>query len=95
MKTASPMKTVSTPDYNLIKKIADRATVISESYGLANARISFVLAILGTHVTCPLKLKTFLEFKDGDFAHDAFGILRHYDQKSGDLKDCFLPRCAK
>lgn len=30
---------------------------------------------------------------EGDFAHDIVGIIRHLDRDTGELQDCFLPRC--
>jgi hypothetical protein len=43
---------------------------------------------------CPLKLQEWLDAPDFDFAHDFYGIARHIDRTTGQLKDCFLPRFA-
>lgn len=32
---------------------------------------------------------------DFTFAHDIGGIMSHMDRETGELTDCFLPRCAK
>lgn len=44
---------------------------------------------------CPLDLERLRTFPDLDFAHDVFGIRRHINRTTGQLEDCFLPRCAK
>lgn len=44
---------------------------------------------------CPLDLEKLLAFDDANFFHDLYGIRRHINRKTGQLEDCFLPRCAK
>lgn len=43
---------------------------------------------------CELDLQKLLDAPDGDFGHDVFGIRRHINRQTGELGDCFLPRCA-
>ena len=42
-----------------------------------------------------LDLKRLLAFPDYDFLHDVVGISRHINRKTGELEDCFSPRCSK
>lgn len=44
---------------------------------------------------CPLDFKRLLAFPDFDFAHDIFGINQRIDRETGQLRNCFVPRCAK
>jgi hypothetical protein len=45
---------------------------------------------------CPLDLARWKDdFPDFDFMHDINGISVHIDRETGELTDCFLPRCAK
>ena len=38
-------------------------------------------------------LDTLLEFSFGDFCHDLDGIHNNLDRETGELANCFLPRC--
>lgn len=40
-------------------------------------------------------LPTLLAARWNDFAHDVSGIIRHLDRTTGELTDCFVPRCRK
>ena len=42
-----------------------------------------------------LDLQKLLDAPDGDFGHDVFGIRRHINRQTGELENCFLPRCAR
>lgn len=53
------------------------------------------VAIALDKLNVDLDLERLLAFKDGDFLHDVVGIFNHADWETGELKDCFLPRCAK
>jgi len=44
---------------------------------------------------CPLDFEKLRSFPIFDFCHDIYGILNHIDRSTGELTDCFLPRCAK
>ena len=51
--------------------------------------------LTATHVSgCPLDFKKLLDFAEFDFWHDIGGINRHIDRGTGELEDCFVPRCA-
>lgn len=51
--------------------------------------------ITATHANgCKLNLDRLLTFPDFDFAHDVFGIQRHINRETGQLENCFVPRCA-
>ncbi len=84
--------TIDREAHELIRKIVNRfrssfpdiqfdAFSLSMDLTLCNARKHVDLARL-------------LAFGLGDFAHDVSGILRHLDRETGELTDCFLPRCA-
>jgi hypothetical protein len=45
--------------------------------------------------SAPMRLQDLLHFADPDFAHDVWGIARHINRETGQLEDCFLPRCAR
>lgn len=43
----------------------------------------------------PLDLAALLSFKPQDFTHDVIGISLNINRETGQLQNCFLPRCAK
>ena len=43
---------------------------------------------------CPMDFARLLEAPDADFIHDVLGIRKHINRKTGNLQDCFVPRCA-
>lgn len=44
---------------------------------------------------CPLDYAKLLEFDLFNLAHDILGIGRHLNRITGQLENCFVPRCAK
>lgn len=42
----------------------------------------------------PLDLDKLAKFDAFDFIHDIAGIDRHLDRETGELRNCFLPRCS-
>lgn len=42
-----------------------------------------------------VNLATLLESADSVFAHDLDGIVNHLDRETGELADCFVPRCRQ
>lgn len=86
------MKTTK-EEMELIGKISDKAYRLVPE--LKKAGVIVCMDIEATHDKCPLDLQKLLEFPDFDFIHDVCGIARHLDRNTGELTDCFLPRCAK
>ena len=74
-----------------ISKITNR--VISMYPALS--KLSVEMDITAAHLASPLDLDRFLEFEDLDFYHDICGIRENIDRRTGELKNCFLPRCAR
>ena len=91
MKTVS--FSVSKSDHLLISKIATRARLMA-----AKARVDYPQMTADMDVTAchangnPLRLAELLAADDFNFSHDIFGIRRHLDRETGELKDFFVPR---
>lgn len=51
--------------------------------------------ISAVHVHCPLRLSDLLSADQFNFAHDMYGIQRHINRRTGELKNFFLPRFAR
>ena len=89
-------------DFRLIGEIADRAEALSVKHGSsfnkktgAEFRRGIVMDLNAVHCNgCELQLAALLAADDGNFSHDVFGITRHIDRGTGQLKDSFLPRYA-
>lgn len=76
----------------IIEKIAARAICLNA----ASDKTDCCLDVTVTHMNgCPLDLEKLLGFDDFSFLHDILGINSHLDHETGELKDFFLPRCAK
>ena len=86
--------TVTDAERGLARRIADRAvTMASQHNGIERKRIDYEMDIIACHANgCPLRLADLLIADDFNFSHDVFGIMRHLDRDTGQLKDCFVPR---
>ena len=83
---------ISRDDARIVRQIVDRAMQL----GVGVDGLTLEMDIAATHANgCPLNLYKFLHSKRFDFGHDIAGIQRHIDRNTGQLRDCFLPRCAR
>jgi hypothetical protein len=83
-------------DSLLIDDIIARAAVLEITHKWTYSRKRLQLDLTATHLNgCPLDLHKLLQFDDFNFTHDITGIARHLDRTTGELRDCFVPRCAK
>jgi hypothetical protein len=57
-------------------------------------RLELHMDLAAVHASIGLDMERLLAAPDVDFFHDICGIMRHIDRSTGDLRDCFLPRCA-
>ncbi len=90
-----PQFTASKAEHQLIIKIAQRLQPIADAYGIDVDYTSLCMDIEACHCNgCELDLQKLLDAPDSDFGHDVFGIRRHINRRTGQLEDCFLPRCA-
>ena len=79
-------------DFRNAHLIASRASRIDPGYPAQDVEMD----IIATHANgCPLRLDQLLNARDGDFAHDIFGIRRFLDRQTGQLKGSFLPRFSR
>src|SRR5688572_23288369 len=78
-------------EYELIALILDRA----EKEGVID-RVSLEMDLDTCHSNgCPLDFAKLLAAPAFDFVHDIYGIIRHMDRTTGELRNCFLPRCSQ
>lgn len=81
-------------DAALIGKIVERADAIAKSLGRTPIP-QLSMDLTACHLNgSRLNLERLLAASELDFVHDVWGIHSHIDRESGQLQDCFLPRCA-
>ena len=77
-------------DVEQIGKVIDRAKKIWPDLNTANLDMD----LTAVHVSgCPLDFEKLLAFDEQDFLHDISGITIHIDRTTGELQNCFFPRC--
>jgi len=80
-------------DLPFLLRIADRAMLEDLAW---SDRQSFIMDIEACHLNgTPLDLERLSLAEGFDFAHDVFGIQKHINRRTGELENCFLPRCAR
>ncbi|MBL0922423.1 MAG: hypothetical protein IBJ10_09895 [Phycisphaerales bacterium] len=85
----------SPTDVKKIDSILDRAAAVWPYYGEPEGRKEAAMDLTACHCNgTPLDLDALLAADDFDFAHDLFGIRENINRKTGELDNCFLPRCA-
>jgi len=78
-------------DMNLINHVTDRAVNMFPQLD----RLSIHMDVSAVHISgCKLDLQKLLKFDDFNFAHDIAGIRSHINRQTGELQDCFVPRCS-
>jgi len=83
---------VSKEDLVKIGEIVEKAKTMK----LVTDTLSLNMDLTTTHLNgCPLDLDKLLSFDDFDFVHDISGIQYHINRTTGELGNCFLPRCAR
>lgn len=81
-------------DFSIIQKIAERyEDMMNRDDRVAESRWMTVLDLEHMEDLYPESdLNTLLLFDEADFAHDMFGIKRHFNRRTLEMEDCFLPR---
>jgi hypothetical protein len=83
----------SKADSKVIAKIVDRAMTFDvKGYDAMTCNMDLTACHLNGN---PLKLAELLAADDFNFTHDVFGIARHIDRETGQLKNCFSPRFSQ
>lgn len=89
---------VTARDEALIEKIAKRAERLDREskWGMRRSLTDWQMDLTACHANgSPIDLAKLLAASDLTFAHDAFGIARHLDRRTGELMSVFVPRCAR
>lgn len=84
-------------DFAILRQIAARADELAQGLRVHHerTRVDWLMDLTTTHANgCPLDLPKLLAAEGYAFSHDVFGIARHLDRETGELGECFIPRCA-
>lgn len=93
--STGPKFTMDRVASDLIHKIAERAVALPGFQRTKTTKLDITMDLSATHANgTPLNLDKLLAFDDFNFAHDLYGIYRHLDRDTGELMDCFMPRCS-
>lgn len=85
--------TVSPADRDVIARVARRFIKLA---GLPSKEcLGVQMDLVATHNHgCRLDLTKLQAADDFNLTHDVGGIRRHLDRETGELRNCFWPRCA-
>lgn len=90
-------KDLQQDDVTLIASIAALAIEASERLDSSD-KLTIIMDLTACHLGgCRLKLREMAAASPErafDLLHDVYGINRHIDRETGELRDCFLPRFA-
>lgn len=85
---------VSREDGDMILACAKRARDVFEDRGIPFDLFECDMDLTATHANgCPMDFAALLAAPDFDFIHDIAGIRRHINRETGQLENCFMPRC--
>lgn len=95
MATKAMFKDFDDKDLPIFKEqILPRAKALFKSANVDFNKLSFTMDMGAAHQDVGLNLEKLAGFDDASFGHDIFGIRRYMDRETGQLTNCFLPRCA-
>lgn len=74
-----------------VSQAVDRAMILHPEANKGTLHMDLCAAVIADP---SINLDTLLKFDDENLFHDVFGIHRHINRATGELMDCFVPRCA-
>ena len=84
--------TATRKEVDTISRIADRA----RRAGLKIiTKMSLIMDLEATNTVNPIDFEKLLAFPAFDFAHDIYGIMGNLNRETGEIENCFVPRCSK
>lgn len=80
-------------EFKKIVAIADRAEKLKLN---RFEKFSLIMDVEATHCNGnELDFDKLLSFDDANFSHDIVGIQNYINRRTGELSECFTPRCSK
>lgn len=89
--------TTTPEEFELVGVIANRYRALVVRYGTpAPDTMELYMDLSAVHANGnPIDFARLAEADDLTLIHDVGGIRRHIDRKTGELRDCFTPRCSQ
>lgn len=85
----------SKAEFEIIRRIVARMGEMCQKEGFPFEHRDSLMDIEACHCSGnPLDLEKLLRAPDSDFGHDVFGIRRYLNRSTGELTQCFSPRCS-
>lgn len=78
-----------------VSRIIWRARSFCARKGVEFDQPTLYFSLARVHLHTPMRLAELANGSDRDLLHDVFGILNHIDHRTGQLRDCFSPRCSR
>ena len=88
---------ISLEDTKAIMRIVKKAFAAANVEPGQNGYLDATMSVEAAHAVTPLDLAR-MDAPSADaysVAHDVFGIFRHLDHATGELRDCFVPRYTR
>lgn len=77
-----------------VQRIIERAREMFARFGHRLDVLSLRMDLAAVNAVIPLDFMKLANFDNFNLSHDIGGILKHMNRETGDLEDCFVPRCA-
>lgn len=94
MKAKEVSFKASKRERQLAREIAARAVALAAKHGTRLDQRDTEMDLIATHANgCRMNFPKLHAAYDFNLSHDVFGIRRHLNRATGELENCFLPRC--
>lgn len=84
----------SKEDEREVSHAIERAREMFAKFGHKLDVLSLRMDLAAVNAVIPLDFSKLANFDNFNLSHDVGGIIKHMDRETGDLRDCFVPRCA-
>ena len=86
---------VTNEEMSLIIELSKRAAILASKAGGHYPLMDCQMDLAATHLNGnPLDLEKLMDFDDANFNHDIVGIKVNINRNTGELENCFSPRCS-
>lgn len=89
---------ISLKEQAIIDNVVEKTRQLALTYGIDYPVHEISMDLTAAHGVSPLPLQKLLDTAStnpADFSHDVFGIRRHLNRTTGELENCFVPRCNR
>ena len=88
------MKHWSKEDEPDVAYVVERSREMFAKFGHRIDVLSLRMDLAAVNAVIPLDFAKLANFDNPNLLHDVGGIIKHMNRETGDLEDCFIPRCV-